>query len=165
MDSRFLYDTGVEMIHLVKATLHCYRKFSRESIKDENISFCGLQILTTLKYYPNCNTISNIANSLNVSKGLISREVEELHKGGYVETKVDSKDRRIMRIQIVSPNADTIVKKHEEKIFSFIMQMLEGFSDQEIGELKKLNSRIFENTKDLDLDREFDIPENFDNSI
>lgn len=162
MDNKFLHDTGTEMVRLVKATLNYYRKFSGEAIKDENISFCGMQILTTLRYFPECDTVSDIAESLNVSKGLISREVEELRKAGYVETRVDSKDRRVLRISMVNEKAIPIVKKQKEKLFSFIFQMSKGMTDEDLIELRRLNSILYSNTLDLDLEKTYEVSDDVD---
>lgn len=162
MDNKFLNDTGTEMIRLVKATLSYYRKFSGEAIKGENISFCGMQILTTLRYYPECDTVSDIADSLNVSKGLISREVEELRKAGYVETRVDSKDRRVLRISMITEKALPIVKKQKEKLFSFIFQMAEGMTEEDIVELRRLNSILYANSLELDLEKSYDVSSDID---
>ena len=90
MDEKFLHDTGVEAMRVVKTTLKAYRTFSKLAVEGEKVSVCGLQVLTTLRYYPELNTVSDLADSLEFSKGLISREVETLRKGNYVTTSVGS---------------------------------------------------------------------------
>lgn len=52
MDEKFLHDTGVEVMHVVKTTLKAYRTFSKLAVEGEKVSVCGLQVLTTLRYYP-----------------------------------------------------------------------------------------------------------------
>lgn len=165
MDSRSLHETGVEMIRLVKATLYYYRKFSKATLQDDKISACGLQILTTLRYYPDKNTVSEISDSLNVSRGLVSREVEALRKAGYVETAVDATDRRVLHVNIVSEKAEGIVKKQKEKLLSFLFQMSEGLTDEELIEFRRLNSKVFANVDNLDLDKEYELDIDLDELI
>lgn len=54
MDGKYLHDTGVELVKLVKATLNAYRKFSNSAIKDDNIMRYGdynhIKILSSEEY-------------------------------------------------------------------------------------------------------------------
>ena len=154
MDDKFLHEAGVEMMRLVKSTLHAYRRFSKSAIDDEHISVCGLQILDSLRYYPDRNTVSEIAESIEVSKGLVSREVETLRKNGYVTTAVDSKDRRVLRIFIDREESDEILVKEKKMLFSLIYQMAGDLTDEEIATYKSLNKRVYNNLMKADIDRE-----------
>lgn len=109
MDEKFLHDTGVEAMRVVKTILKAYRTFSKLAVEGEKVSVCGLQVLTTLRYYPELNTVSDLADSLEFSKGLISREVETLRKGNYVTTSVDEKDRRVLEF--------SLIKKLQNRLF------------------------------------------------
>ncbi len=151
MDGKYLHDTGVELIKLVKATLNTYRKFSNSAIEDDNISICGMEIITTLRYYPEQNTVSDIAEHLDFSKGLISREVEALRKNGYVTTAVDECDRRILRISINEEKAGAIIERQESKLFSLMYQMAGNLSDEEIKEFRRLTKIVMDNLSEADI--------------
>ncbi|MGN1126543.1 MAG: MarR family winged helix-turn-helix transcriptional regulator [Ruminococcus sp.] len=154
MDDKYLHDAGVELMRMVKATLHAYRRFSKAAIEEEHISVCGLQILDALRYYPDNNTVSDLAENLEVSKGLISREVEVLRKNGYVTTAVDAKDRRVLRIKINREESDEILVKEKKMLFSLIYQMAGDLSDEEIVTYKDLNKRVYGNLMKAEIDKE-----------
>lgn len=44
MDEKFLHDTGVEAMRVVKTTLKAYRTFSKLAVEGEKVSVCGLQV-------------------------------------------------------------------------------------------------------------------------
>lgn len=154
MDDKYLHEAGVELMRLLKATLHAYRKFSKAAIEDEHISVCGLQILDALRYYPDKNTVSDLAENIEVSKGLISREVEVLRKNGYVTTSVDLKDRRVLRISINREQSDEILAKEKRLLFSLIFQMAGDLTDEEIMTYKELNKRVYSNLMNAEIDKE-----------
>ena len=154
MDDKYLHEAGVELMRLLKATLHTYRKFSKAAIEDEHISVCGLQILDALRYYPDKNTVSDLAENIEVSKGLISREVEVLRKNGYVTTSVDLKDRRVLRISINREQSDEILAKEKRLLFSLIFQMAGDLTDEEIMTYKELNKRVYSNLMNAEIDKE-----------
>ncbi|MGN1131478.1 MAG: MarR family winged helix-turn-helix transcriptional regulator [Ruminococcus sp.] len=154
MDDKYLHDAGVELMRMVKATLHAYRRFSKAAIEGEHISVCGLQILDALRYYPDSNTVSDLAENLEVSKGLISREVEVLRKNGYVTTAVDANDRRVLRISINREESDEILIKEKKMLFSLIYQMAGDLSDEEIVAYKTLNKRVYSNLMKAETDKE-----------
>lgn len=109
-----------------------------------------MEIITTLRYYPQKNTVSDIAEHLDFSKGLISREVEALRKNGYVTTAVDERDRRILRISINEEKAGAIVERQESKIFSLMYQMAGNLSDEEIQEFRRLTKIVMDNLSKAD---------------
>ena len=154
MDEKFLHDTGVEVMRVVKTTLKAYRTFSKLAVEGEKVSVCGLQILTTLRYYPELNTVSDLADSLEFSKGLISREVETLRKGNYVTTAVDEKDRRVLRIFINKEVADPVILKQKEKLFNLIHQITDGIADEDIKKYRELNKIFLEKVAEVDFDKE-----------
>ena len=161
MDDKFLHDTGVEVMRVVKTTLKAYRTFSKLAVEGEKVSVCGLQILTTLRYYPELNTVSDLADNLEFSKGLISREVETLRKGNYVTTAVDEKDRRVLRIFINKEVAEPVILKQKEKLFNLIHQVTDGIADEDIEKYRELNKIFLEKVSEVDFDKEVDTS-NFD---
>lgn len=159
MDEKFLHDTGVLLTRLSKATLHTYKKFSKVAVEDEDISVCGLEILTSLRYYPDKNTVSDIAQNMEVSKGLISRNVEILRRSGYLNTYQDKEDRRILRISINNEKALPVLLKQKKNLFNLIYQMAGDLTDEQVIELNKTLQIVLENCKDASLDKELDLPD------
>ena len=98
--------------------------------------------------------MSDLAENIEVSKGLISREVEVLRKSGYVTTAVDSKDRRVLRISINREKSDEILVKEKRLLFSLIFQMAGDLTDEEIMTYKALNKRVYSNLIKVDIDKE-----------
>lgn len=157
MDEKYLHDMGVEVMRVVKATLSAYRKFSKLSTEGEKVSVCGLQILTALRYFPDRNTVSDLAEDLEFSKGLISREVEILRKGNYLTTSVDEKDRRVLRVFVNKEVAEPVIIKQKKKLFSLVHQVTEGASDEEIIAYRELNKKVLDKVTKVDFDKEVDL--------
>ena len=155
MDEKFLHDTGVEAMRVVKTILKAYRTFSKLAVEGEKVSVCGLQVLTTLRYYPELKKVSDLA------EGLISREVETLRKGNYVTTSVDEKDRRVLRIFINKEVAEPVILKQKKKLFNLIHQVTDGIADEDIKKYRELNKIFLEKVTEVDFDKEVDTS-NFD---
>ena len=159
VDEKFLHDTGVLLTKVSKATIHNYKKFSKVAVEDEDISVCGLEILTSLRYYPDKNTVSDLAQNMEVSKGVVSRNVEILRKSGYLNTYQDETDRRILRISINSEKALPILLKQKKNLFSLIYQMADDLTDEQLIQFNDTLKIVFENCKNASLDKETKLPE------
>lgn len=161
MDERFLHDTGVELTKLSKITIANYKKFSKLAVKDDTISVCGQEILNSLRYYPEKNTVSDLSETVEVSKGLISREVEALRKKGYIKTATDDNDRRVLRI-FIAHGAEQVIRSQKEMLFKLIYQMAGDMSDEQLIKFRELigivtaNAITADPTKPLGKDIDFD---------
>ena len=159
VDEKFLHDTGVLLTKVSKDTIHNYKKFSKVAVEDEDISVCGLEILTSLRYYPDKNTVSDLAQNMEVSKGLVSRNVEILRKSGYLNTYQDESDRRILRISINSEKALPVLLKQKKNLFSLIYQMAGDLTDEQLIQFNDTLKIVLENCKNASLDTETKLPE------
>ncbi len=144
MDERILHDTGVELVKTARAVINSYKKFSKLSVADEDLSVCGMEILNSLKYYPERNTVSELADSVDVSKGLVSREVETLRQKGYITTSNDENDRRILRISI-SDGADHVIKKQKQSLYFLMEQVMKDFNDDDFKKFRKMINAVSRN--------------------
>lgn len=91
-------------------------------------------------YAEEANTISTLAEYVNVDKGSISRVVEKLVQKGLV-SHVKGKDRRSGKVGLTESGRDLAPKlidegKQNEACF------LEDFSSAEVAELKRLMHKI-----------------------
>lgn len=161
MDEKFIHDTGVELIKLAKLTISNYKKFSKTAVAEDDISVCGLEILTSLRYFPDKNTVSEIAEQVEVSKGLVSREVEALRQKGFITTDVDSNDRRILRI-FIAPGAEELIRKQKVMLFNLIYQMAGDLTQDQLEKFRELIHMVMENASNVDITKHIDIDVDLD---
>jgi DNA-binding MarR family transcriptional regulator len=164
MDEKLMHDTGVELIRLAKITISNYKKFSKTSVTDEEISVCGLEILSSLRYFPERNTVSEIAEQVEVSKGLVSREVEALRQKGYITTDIDSNDRRILRI-FIAKGAEELIKKQKTMLFNLIYQMTGDLTDDQLAKFRELIHMVMDNASKVDIKKDIDIDIDIDQYV
>lgn len=157
MNEEILYHSGTQLLRLIKVTLHAYRKFSRVYVEGENISVTGLQILSSLRSTPNIDTVSELANKLDVSKGLVSREVEVLRKSGYVNINVDTSDRRVLHIECINEKAEPVILKQNRQLYSLIYQMVGDMSEEELKSFTSLMEVAYKNILEADINKQIDI--------
>ena len=96
---------------------------------------------------------------MEVSKGLVSRNVEILRKSGYLNTYQDESDRRILRISINSEKALPVLLKQKKNLFSLIYQMAGDLTDEQLIQFNDTLKIVLENCKNASLDTETKLPE------
>ncbi|MCH5201924.1 MAG: MarR family transcriptional regulator [Oscillospiraceae bacterium] len=146
MERGILSESTIKLNKLCKTLLSCYRDHALVSLTDEDsvVTPAGLGILTSLYYTPENDTISSLADNIDVSKGLVSREVEKLRIGGYVTTTTDKNDRRIVRPKITE-KAIPIVKRELDVLLNLTEKLLDGITEEEFQGFMKTCEIIQEN--------------------
>lgn len=125
-----LSENVIKLNKLCKTVTSSYRSCAQTSLSDDEISPTGMAVLTSLYYNPSGDTISSIANGIDVSKGLVSREVERLRKDGYITTDIDENDRRMVRLKLTENSVD-IVKDELRTLEKFTTEIICDISEEE----------------------------------
>lgn len=125
-----LSENVIKLNKLCKTVTSSYRSCAQTSLSDDEISPTGMAVLTSLYYNPSGDTISSIANGIDVSKGLVSREVERLRKDGYITTDIDENDRRMVRLKLTDNSVD-IVKDELRTLEKFTTEIICDISEEE----------------------------------
>lgn len=89
-------------------------------------------------------TMSEIANSLHITQGATTHMALRLEKQGYIIRYQNSDDRRCVEVALTALG-EKISKAHQDywetKILNKMIELLEGYSDEDIERLKNLESR------------------------
>lgn len=129
-----------------------FKKLS-ESIKmmfDSNIlhnielSISELKLLETVDSYNKEDKLvntSDLANSLNISKSAVSQCVSKLEKKGYLERKIDLKDKKIGYLYLTD---ECRIKCEDKKIIceNIINRVVEELGEKNILELSTLLNEL-----------------------
>lgn len=150
MEKGILNEHTIRLNKLCKILTSCYRGYSMKSMAKENpeITSAGLAILISLYYSPSDETISDLADSIDVSKGLVSREVEKLRQRGYVTITIDKNDRRIVRPQLCE-KAIPIVEREMGILSQLTEKLTEGITEDEFSSFMETCNKIQDNVKQL----------------
>ncbi len=106
-------------LNLVKLS-QMYRKTLSSSNESYNLSPNELGLMMIMYLDPSINTANQIVKLLGTTKGLASRNVDNLTKKGLIKTNQDEKDRRIVRLTLCS-EAEKIceeIRRKNEKLYN-----------------------------------------------
>ena len=118
-------------------------------LKEYELTSNQIDVLYFLLRNKNYNTAKDIVEFIGVSKGLVSRSVDELIKKDYLYVKEDETDRRKMRL-FLTESGKSIVKKIDKYDHEFLAKITNGISPDEIQTHLRIAKKISENLKNLD---------------
>ena len=90
------------------------------------------------------DTAKDIVRHHGYSRSLVSKTVDSLTRGGYVTSKVDEKDRRVVHLAL-TPKARDIMGELETTVTRIRALSLEGISTEEILQAKDILMKILDN--------------------
>lgn len=119
---------------MYRKLLNSFNEFLTDKVSKYALSPNEIVVLTTLKETSKASEIAMIAN---VSKALISRSVKLLKSKGFIEIRVDDKDKREQTLSLTEEGeklaADIEIYKAE-----FFERAFYGFTEDEANVLKLL---------------------------
>lgn len=77
------------------------------------------------------DTAGQIARRMGVSRSLMSKAVDHLVRGGWIETKPDQNDRRMVHL-VLLPKAEPAVKRCRELKHEYYEKMCAGVSPEDM---------------------------------
>lgn len=86
-------------LNLVKLS-QIYRRAINASNESFDLSPNELGLLMIMYLYPSVDTANQIVKILGTTKGLASRNIDNLTKKGLIKTTPDEKDRRVVRLSL-----------------------------------------------------------------
>lgn len=114
------------------------------SVLSENGVFQGQDEILFLIMHKEGLKPSEIAKYLHTSLASISVSLKRLEKQGFIEKKNDENDARTSHI-FINEKGRTALKNIQKKLFDYHKRMLDGFSEEEIGNLRLYLDRIIFN--------------------
>lgn len=122
--------------------------FLTERLEKYNLSPNQIDILSFIKNNTAFNTAKDIVEYTGVSKGLISRSVEDLSNRAFITLEEDSSDKRKQRIFLTNlgNKIANLIKKYDKLFFHVIT---EGIPMEELEIQKKVAEKILANMEKL----------------
>ena len=124
----------------------------RERVLGEVASGCGmtrteLEVLLCLAENPRLDTARELVEYLMLTKSCVSKAVDSLVRQGYLSTREDAADRRIIHLTAEEKAGEAIRlgRKAKQEMEDLIQR---GVSDQEIQVFRSLYGKVLENTRE-----------------
>ena len=114
--------------------LNSYNEFMLNKLKRYALSPNEIVVITLMK---ETSKASEIALKADVSKALISRSVKYLKNKGFIEIKLDSKDKREQTLSLTT-YGEELYELIEKNKADFYEKAFEGFSTDERAVLQAL---------------------------
>ena len=123
-----------------------YANILNEYMKDVKLSSNEISILIMLSNNQSITTSAQLYVLLGVSKGLVSRSVEHLISSGYLLSKRDEDDRRIVHLYL-SEEGQQIVCRINKEVTKINEKLLADISEEEIEQMEKKMTKIIDRFK------------------
>lgn len=118
-------------------------------IKEYNLTSNQIDVLIFLHRHEKFNTAKDIVEYIGVSKGLVSRSVDDLIKKNYLFVEEDERDRRKLRLFLTDSGKD-IVKKIDKYDREFLSIVTEGITQNEMNAHLSIIKKIANNLKSME---------------
>ena len=118
-----------------------------EVSKDHGINATEMGILLFLSGNPSLDTAKDIVENRMMTKSSVSRAVDSLVRQGYIRTREDASDRRIIHL-VLEEKADPVIKlgmQAQEEAFFFLSR---GISEKELENFCRIHTLIQENARE-----------------
>lgn len=124
-----------------------YDKLIHELASHYGLTPNEVNILLFLANNPECDTAKDIAEMRCLPKSCISRCVDSLIRQGFLASREDEKDRRILHLSIL-PAAGDLVRDALVTQEDFLSCVFNGFTEAERRAFEHLTEKIIENIKE-----------------
>jgi len=113
-------------------------------IQEYDLRPVELDILVFLQKEKNVDTAKGIIEHKHLSKAHISKSVENLRNGGFIQVTEDENDHRILHIQLTEKSKEVISKVNE--IYSECKEVMQrGISKEELEIVKRVMMKMSSN--------------------
>lgn len=131
-----------EFIGMLKNVKESYEIKCRVLCKELNMSQTALDILLIVSDEKIIHTAREIGHIIDLKPNLISTNVEKLVQGGYLERKLDEKDRRVIHLISTQKSRD-IYRRGKEIQIEYLRELGSNITKDEfeifVNCLKKIN--------------------------
>lgn len=122
-----------------------YRSCVREAVNSYRLTSNEIVVLLFLgRHAPQQDTATDIASSRGISKALVARSVDCLHRRGFLECRRDKNDRRIVHLCLCGEGIE--VAEHLKRTGIRIAQKLrENITDEELQAVHQIMCKMQRN--------------------
>ena len=115
----------------------------RKVLADEDLSAVESGVIMFLS-----TTKVDTAGRMGVSRSLMSKAVDHLVRGGWIETKPDQSDRRMVHL-VLLPKAEPAVKRCRELKHEYYEKMCAGVSPEDMQVFHRVMEQIRRNLENF----------------
>ena len=123
-----------------------YRHYCVSLLKEYHFTSYEVDVLTFLVNNPKLDKAKDIVYIKGISKGLVAKAVKSLYDKGYINIKIDDKDRRCMHL-LLSDKCQDISKIITNSTSEFIKCLQDGITSDDV---MLINSIFMKMNKNLD---------------
>ena len=142
-------EDGDNYIVYFRIAKNLYKNCIEKDLKKYNLAHNEIEIINYLSRNSEQNTARDIAEYLGLSKGMISRTIDQLLTKEILEFEKDKKDKRILRLKITekSKNLMNDLEKSREK---FLVELTKDIEDDKLDVFTDILEAMISNLKELE---------------
>lgn len=125
---------------IIENLARCQRPGLNIKWKELGLSHAQVSMLYLLAYHKGAS-VKEAADYLNITKSAVTQLLDPLVTKGLVNRQNDSKDRRIVRLNLTSDGKTTLKKLARHK-FAGLRSALESLNDTDLEQLQKLHQKM-----------------------
>lgn len=154
-----MYETDLIIsIQSIQYVMKAYERTLKKLCAEFGLTLLEAWIVGVMHSNPEMNTARDIAETRMLSKGNVSRAVENLIAKGYLSRRQDKRDRRLVYLSL-QPAASAFTERLNEEWEKFGARLFYDFSEEELRTYDGFKERLLKNARDI-LDKGTDCREN-----
>lgn len=147
--SDFMCNNSDSFLVTFKKARKKMHNFLEKRIKEYNLTSNQIDVLIFIKRNKEYNTAKDIVEYIGVSKGLVSRSIDDLLKRGYITACEDKNDKRKLRL-FLTDEGEKIVNIIEEYDREFFEMLTSNITKEEMEVHASIINKIVTNLKNID---------------
>lgn len=147
--SDFMCNNSDSFLVTFKKARKKMHNFLEKRIKEYNLTSNQIDVLIFIKRNKEYNTAKDIVEYIGVSKGLVSRSIDDLLKRGYITACEDKNDKRKLRL-FLTGEGEKIVNIIEEYDREFFEMLTSNITKEEMEVHASIINKIVTNLKNID---------------
>lgn len=148
-DSMLNKEDGYKYIIYFRKAKKLYKKCIEKDLKKYKLTQNEIEIVMYLTRNLKQNTAKDLVEYLGLSKGMISRTVEQLISKGILEIEKDKQDKRIGRLKISETFVD-IIDDLEKSRVKFLIGLTSNIEKDKLEVFADVLEGMIGNLKDLE---------------
>lgn len=125
-----------------------FRAYCYHSVVEQGFSRNEIDVLISLKQYPEKNTVKGISETVHLSKGMISQAVESLRRKEFVTVGTDENDRRSVQIAL-DGKAQPVLDRLREAYAAFVQKIVSGIPLEQLREGLGVVTQVYSNKEKM----------------
>ena len=143
-----MYNAGAQVFTLISKISWRYKKAWGIVGDSYDLTANEVALLAIIDQYEGVDTAHLLRRELGITKGMVSRYVDNLLKKGLLKAVTDEKDKRIIRLSL-SEEAVKISHRVTELGTDFVIAAFDGVEPDSIRIMVETLNRIYANLGDL----------------